>query len=217
MALLGRKPLVETTVDFDASGCVAVTFAPAPGRWPERERVDRLVMPAGIAALALARAADAVFDRVHAALRRIATTVASLPTDDPEERVGAMTGLRLEPLIMTPERRVVVQLLKSRLGPVPTTGSAGHPSTLLAIAAGAALAVSTAPSPAEVRLAAALTLEGLLGWYREADPYLQPPQQAVAFALRHADARLAEQGRPSPASLAAAIDEQRKVEPMAGG
>jgi hypothetical protein len=217
VALLRRTPLVQTLIDVDASGNVAVTFAPAPGRWPDREAVDRLVLPAGIAAIALSRASEAAFDIVHGQVRRAATAVATIATDDPAERVREATGLRLVPSIDVPDPRITVQLVRSRLGPVPTVGRAGHASTLLAAAAGAAAGVCTAAAPAGLRLAAALLLEGLLGWYRAADPHLQPPQQAVAFALRHADARLAERGHPSPDALAAAVVEQRKIEPMAGG
>ena len=217
MALFRRTPLLETRVDLGPVGRVAVAFAPEPGRWPHRETVDRLVTPAGIAALALSRAGEASFDRVHAALRRFATAVATDASGDEAEMVHTMTGLDLVDVVEAPAPRVVVQLVRSRLGPVPTTGRAGHAPTLLATAAGVVLGVCGAAAPADARLAAALTLEGLLGWYRVADPHLQPPQQAVAYALRHADARLAEQGRPCPPPLAAAVAEQRKVEPMAGG
>lgn len=217
MALLRRTPLVQALIDVDASGNVAVTFAPAPGRWPDREAVDRLVPPAGIAALALSRASEAAFEHVHGQVRRAATAVATVASDDPAERVHETAGLRLVDRVDAPDPRIAVQLIRSRLGPVPTVGRAGHASTLLAAAAAAAVGVCTAAAPSDLRLASALVLEGLVGWYRAADPHLQPPQQAVAFALRHADARLAERGRPSPDALAAAVDEQRKVEPMAGG
>jgi len=217
MALFRRSPLLETRVDIDPVGRVVVAFAPEPGRWPHHEAVDRLVLPAGIAALALSRAGEASFDPVHAALRRFATAIATDPSNGEAEMVHAMTGLDLVDVVEAPASRVVVQLVRSRLGPVPTTGRAGHAPALLATAAGVVLGVSGAAAPSDARLAAALTLEGLLGWYRVADPHLQPPQQAVAYALRHADARMAERGRPSPRPLAVAVAEQRKIEPMAGG
>jgi len=99
MPLLRRSPLIRTTVDLYPGGRVAVAVEPAPSRWPEREGVDRLVVPR----------------------------------------------------------------------------------------------------------------------YRVADPNLQPPQQAIAYALRHSAARLSEEGRALPAELSTAIKEHRKIAPMAGG
>ena len=113
--------------------------------------------------------------------------------------------------------RIVARLVRSALGPVPTLGRASPPPSAIANAASAALAVSLAPATVDVRLAAALALEGLLGWYQIADPHLQPPQQAVAYALRHAVARLAEEGRAAPDALESAVRRQRKITPMAGG
>lgn len=86
----------------------------------------------------------------------------------------------------------------------------------LADAAAASLAVALAPS-GFASLSAALSLKGLLGWYRAADPHLQPAQQAVAYALRHAVARLNEEGYPTPVELNTAVDEDREISPMAGG
>ena len=76
------------------------------------------------------------------------------------------------------------------------------------------MAASLGEADGDVRLAAALTLEGVLGWYREADPHLRPPQQAVAYSLRYAVSRLEEAARPVPTDLERAVGEHRRINPM---
>ena len=111
----------------------------------------------------------------------------------------------------------MVHLVRSAVGPVPKPARRAPGSVALAAAGTVVLGCCLAPMGRDVRLSAALALEGLLGWYQAADPHLQPPQQAIAYALRHAGARLEEEGRPRPAALSAAIEEHRKIAPMAGG
>lgn len=208
---------MRTTVDLYAGGRVAVSAEPAASRWPEHEGLDRLVVPLGIVALALARSQEAVIDAVHGRLRLAARAIATEGEHDPQRLVAQVSGLELTRRGEPGDPRIVVQLLRSALGPVPTVGRASPGSRSLASAAAAALGVFLAPMESDVRLASALAIEGLLGWYRVADPHLQPPQQAIAYALRHSAARLSEEGRALPAELSAAITEHRKIAPMAGG
>ena len=217
MALFRREPLFRTTVDLEPARRVAVALEPGPGRWPGHEGADRLVVPVGLVAIALARATDAGAGAVHGRIRVAAMALAETVAADPWELVSRVAEMDLVPHAGEPAVRVRAQLVRSALGPVPTIGRASHAAMTLAEAAAAVLGVALAPSPADLRLASALTIEGLLGWYRAADPHLQPPQQAIAFALRHARARLMEQGRPVPEALGLAVREHRKVAPMAGG
>lgn len=218
MALLKRTPLVTTTIDLYEGSRVAVALLPTPGRWPEREGSDRLVIPLGIAAMALARAEEAILGRLRNRLRSAAAALA-----DPEPRPVAdgwyerVSGMSLVECEGPGRPRIAAQLVRSRLGPIPTVGRAAPGALALGAAASAALAVCMERSEPDSRLGAALVLEGLLGWYREADPHLQPPQQALAYALRHAAARLVEADRIPPADLVRAIEEHRRLEPMAGG
>ena len=219
MAFLRRTPLVTTTIDLYEGSRVAVALLPAAGRWPKREGSDRLVIPLGIAAMALARAEESVLDRLRARLRAAAAALAdpdpwAPAADGWHERVS---GLRLVESDGPGQPRIVAQLVKSALGPVPTVGRAAPGALALGAAAAAVMAVSLEETDADARLATALALEGLLGWYHRADPHLQPPQQALAYSLRHADARLAEAGRKPPAELISAIRQHRKLAPMAGG
>ena len=219
MAFLRRAPLVTTTIDLYVGSRVALALLPAPGRWPGREGSDRLVIPLGIAAMALARAEEGVLDRLQTRLRAAAAALAdpdpwAAAADGWHERVS---GLRIVESDGPGQPRIVAQLVKSALGPVPTVGRAAPGALALEAAAAAGLAVCLEDAAADTRLAAALALEGLLGWYHEADPHLQPPQQALAYSLRYADSRLAEAGRTSPTDLTSAVEQHRKIEPMAGG
>lgn len=217
MPLLRRSPLVTTTVNLLPAGRVAVSVVAAPSRWPSREGSDRLVVPLGFAALALARAEQSVFERVQSRLRHAASAVAEAASQDPERLVVEVSGFVLDEASEPGEPRVVVHLVRSAVGPVPKPARRAPGPVALAAAGTAVLGCCLAPMGRDVRLSAALALEGLLGWYRAADPHLQPPQQAIAYALRHAGARLEEEGRPPPAALSAAIEEHRKIAPMAGG
>jgi len=219
VALLRRAPLVRTTVDIYAGGRVAVDLRAALGRWPERELEDRLVVPVGLAALALARSPAGVIETVRARLQSAAGSVAEgdpLACDE-AAWCAAVAGLELIDGGETGQPRVAAQLVRSAIGPVPTIGRASPGAQALGVAATAALAICSHPVDAAGRLACALALEGVLGWYRVADPHLQPPQQAVAYSLRHAAARLHEAGRVAPPELVAAVREHRKINPMAGG
>lgn len=192
---------------------------PAPGRWPGREPEDWLVVPLGFAALALARSEAAAFESIR---NRVQASAASVASTDPLEVDWpawsfAVAGLQVIDAEGPGGPRIEVQLVRSAVGPVPTLGRAAPAASALAIAAAATLAVCAHPVSAAGRLATALALEGLVGWYRQADPHLQPPQQAVAYSLRHAAARMNEVGRSSPPELVAAVKEHRTLTPMAGG
>ena len=198
---------------------MAVDVSAAPGRWPECELQDRLVVPVGLAALSLARSQAGVIDSVRARLQSAAASVAEADPLAYDEAAwcAAVAGLELVEGGEPGQPRIGVQLVRSAVGPVPTIGRASPGAPALGIAATAALAICTHPVATAGRLATALALEGVLGWYGEADPHLQPPQQAVAYSLRHAASRFQEAGRALPPELVAAVREHRKINPMAGG
>lgn len=127
------------------------------------------------AALALARAEQAVFERVHLRLRHAASAVAEAASQDPGRLVIEVSGLVLDGASQPGAPGIVVHLVRSAVGPVPRP--ARRPPGSVARAAGgtAVLGWCLAPMGRDVRLSAALALEGLLDWYRAADPHLQPP------------------------------------------
>ncbi len=82
--------------------------------------------------------------------------------------------------------------------------------------AAAAFAACLAPRGEDVHLAAALALEGLLGWYSVDNPRRKLTEEAVAFAIRHAASRMAEQGHDAPPEVTAALAERRRIDPLPG-
>jgi hypothetical protein len=138
--------------------------------------------------------------------------------DGAEDWAERVAGVAVVESSAIGQPRIELQVVQSAVGPVSTVGRASPASLALAVAGGVVLAVSLAEDEAgELRLSVALALEGLLGWYREADPHLQPPQQALAYAFRYAASRLEEVGRTVPPGLRRAVAAHRQISPMAGG
>jgi hypothetical protein len=87
------------------------------------------------------------------------------------------------------------------VGPVPNLRKPGpRESPAVAVAALTLLMALAVDAGSDERLALALGIEGLVGWYNESHR-LTAPRNAVTFALDHAGARLAEAGREAPPSL----------------
>jgi len=211
-----RGPLVRATIDLYPPGHASVRLAPAEERWPEHEMSDRLTLGAGIVASALCRVAEPLLPGFREGIKRMAADIT-------QDRSGAEPDEYREerPRLVDwddPGRpRMTLDLARSSIGPVPRLGHRAWSSSELSLASFALLeSVSQGTDPDE-RLSLALTLEGLLGWYHHSDPNFQPPQQAVAYALRYAGIRFAEAGRPVPSTLEHTVAAHRAIRPMAGG
>ncbi len=95
--------------------------------------------------------------------------------------------------------RIDAEVIAGRGGAVPRiTAAPEFAGPSVEIAALALTAHLAGPADADLRMALALGVEGVLAWYREADPRT-PPRDALAFALAHAADRMAEAGRSMPA------------------
>jgi len=211
MARWRSGPLVSAVIDLYPPSRASVALVPAAGRWPEHEPSDRLSLCAGMAASAFVRIADDAAPGFGGSLRAAATRLVS---DDGRSAEDARSLVDWD----EPGRpRVTVQLARSSIGPVPRLGRAAWSSGELSLATLALLEAVTMDAQAPDRLGVALTLEGLIGYYRHADPNFQPPQQAVAFALRYASMRLGEAGHAAPPCLEQAAAAHRSITPMAGG
>ena len=70
----------------------------------------------------------------------------------------------------------------------------------MAVAALAVLVALAVDADVDGRLALALSVEGLVGWYRESHR-LVAPRSSVIFARAHAVARLDDAGRDVPLEL----------------
>jgi hypothetical protein len=217
MPLLRRAPLVRVTVDLYPGEQVAVSLEPKPSRWPEHEGSDRLVIPLALAALALHHAEETevavVRGRLHEAARALAR---GREGGGAEDLLAAVAGFEIVPAERVGNPRIELLMERSSRGPLPSLAPSAGGVTDVADAAAAAFAVCLAPRSAELQLAAALAVEGLLGWYSVDNPRRKLTEEAVAFSVRHAASRLAEQGHEPPPELVAAIDERRKIPTMPG-
>ena len=207
MGLFHRAPLVRAEVALYGPRRAAVMLHPAGGRWPAHEAADRLALGVGMAALAVYRTTDVRWAAYRDALSRVATGIAAagddpLPGDlAPLEGLGVAGGLAVVPWEGPGAARVVVNLLHTRGGLVPriaeAPGTAGPAREIAALALLLALAVD---ADAEARLALALGVEGVVAWFTTSDRRAAS-RHALAFALAHADARLAAAGRSMPPGL----------------
>lgn len=221
MPLLQRAPLVRVTVDIFPDDSVAVSLEPKRSRWPAHEGPDRLVIPLGFAALALTRAEGSDVAVVQQRLRDAAEALArGREGGGAEDLLSAVSGFEIVPAERVGDPRVEVELRRSSRGPIPalTEGRAAAPQPIaIADAATAAFAVCLAPRAADVQLASALAIEGLVGWNQPGNRRRRLPEEAVAYALRYAETRLGEQGHAPPAELSTAIEERRKIPGVYGG
>jgi hypothetical protein len=207
MALLRlRRALARAQVALYAPDRAAVLLEPVGPRWPEHERADRLRLGAGLAAIANQRLdgrwSDAYRDTLVAVAEAASATTTPIPGDlVPLAPFGVRGVLQVEPWTGSGRTQVVAELAPSAVGPVPVLRKGpprGGPVT--AICALALLVALAVDADDEGRLALALTVEGLVGWYTESHR-LTAPRNAVAYAIAHASARLEEAGRSLPADL----------------
>lgn len=202
MALRRRGVQIGATIDLYTGGRAAVAFAASPGRWPEHELADRLSLVVAIPAIAMDAVEPSGEVWLREELRRMAR-ILSAPANDapgaPEPEVTVVSSAGPGDL------RIELQLLRSATGPSPSLGGRDFGIQSLALAAEAVALVGFDAAPRDVRLAAALSLEGVLAWFHDGTGH-RPEAQAMAYALAYAVARLEGAGRPVPAALTAAIE-----------
>jgi hypothetical protein len=204
--VIRRRPLARALVTLYGPAKAAVLLEPGAGRWPEHERADRLRLGVGMAALATNRMAERWWEHFRAGLVAFATGVARAEGDLPADLVS-LEGISTHgPLVVVPwdgpgRSELTAELRAAPVGPVAALGGdvvksgPGLPTGALALLV--ALAVD---ADADGRLALALSIEGLVGWYGESHR-LVAPRNAVTFALAHAVARLDDVGRDVPIEL----------------
>lgn len=193
---MGRRGfLVGATVDLYTGGRAAVTFDAPPGRWPQHEAADRLLLVAALPVIAMNVVEASGLSWLQQRLRQIAMML-SAPSDvsyEPEVVVVTDAG--------PGDLRVGLRLTKSPVGPSPSLVDRGVGIQSLALAMEAVALVGFEGAPADERLAAALAIEGVLAWFHSASPGHRPPAQAMGYALAYASARFEGVGRPAPAAL----------------
>ncbi len=199
-------PRVRAQIALHGPRRAAVLLHPAPERWPDHEREDRLAMAVGGLAVAARHTTPTRWEPFLSLLPPLARGIAAAQDGivpggivilDPLGPVGALDVVAWE----GPGRLgVEMELVGSAVGPVPRLTvrprEAGPGMEIAALA----LAIAVAVDSDEDRLALGLAIEGLVAWHRESDR-LNPPRDALAFALGHAGARLQEVGRVLPVGL----------------
>lgn len=207
MSIFTPAPLVRAEVALYRPRRAAALLHPAGGRWPDHEAADRLAIGIGMAALAAHQLPQPRWEAYRDLLGAVATRVAaagaeSLPGDlVPLERLGLSGALAVVAWEGDGAGRVEAALLGTRGGLVPKLiDSPREPGPLKEIAALALLVALAADADESGRLALALSVEGLLAWFRESDR-MSAPRNVLIFALAHAGGRLREVGRALPAGL----------------
>lgn len=181
----------------------AVMLHPPPGRWPARERADRLALALGGAALGARYARPSRWEPYRDQLAALATGVAAAG-DGPVpgglvrlDALGPVGPLEVVPWQGPGRLAVDLVVVDAAGGPSPRLPERpADPGPALEVAV-LALLLATAVDVDEDRLALAFGIEGMLGWYRDSDR-LAAPRDALAYALGHAGARLREVGRALP-------------------
>lgn len=191
------------TIDLYTGRRAAVVFEAPPGRWPEHELADRLTLVVTIPAIAMNAVEPSGAEWLRERLRQIALMLAASGGED------GHSAPEPEVIVVTPagpgDLRIVVRLMRSPVGPSPSLGGHAVGTQTLALAAEAVARVGFDEATPDVRLAAALALEGVLAWFHDGSPG-QRPAQAMAYALTYAVARFEGVGRPVPAALIAAAE-----------
>jgi len=191
--MVGRRTAAILTVDLYGGSAAAVAMRPIRGRWPAQETRDRLDFSVGFAATMLLGTERALAQRVRHQTMTVATALveASPPfgADDWAERVagrslvgpGAVGEPRIKASLVRTRRGARIDLLKTR----PTT-------LALSASVAAVAAVALRDTPRDVRLAAALAIEGLLLWCGTEVSHRHGPERALSEAYAYAVRRLAD-------------------------
>lgn len=204
--IVGRRTATLLTVDLFGGSAAAVTLRPAPGRWPALETRDRLDAAVGFAATVLIGAERSLTRRVRHHAMTVATALVDAPVafqaDDWAERVAGRSLVHPGPV---GDPRIGARLVRTRRG--ARVDLLGARPTTLALVAGAAsvAAVALRDATRDVRLAAALAMEGLLLWCGESANRRHGQERALCEAYAYAVRRLANTLVPPPEALRSAV------------
>ncbi|HMN99282.1 MAG TPA: hypothetical protein PKD59_07705 [Miltoncostaeaceae bacterium] len=204
--IVGRRTAAVLTVDLYGGSAAAVALRPASGRWPAQEARDRLDVAVGFVATTLLGAEGFMSRRVqHQAMTVAAGLVdapAPLAADDWAEHVAGRSlvgpGLAGDP-------RIEARLIRTRRGArIDLVGA--RPTTLaLSTGSAAVAAVVLRDAPRDLRLGAALAMEGLLLWSGESANRRHGQERALCEAYVYAVRRLANTLVPPPEALRSAV------------
>jgi hypothetical protein len=202
MIAVRRSTAVMLTADLYGGSAAAVRLHAADGRWPSHETRDRLDLAVGFAALALLGAEGSVAPRIRSDIMGMASSLTdALPAPGAESWSEGVARRRLLGSGPPGEPRIDARLVRGRktpcveiVGPAPTTMA-------LSSAAAAVAAVALLETGRDVRLAAALAMEGVFLWCGRHASRGRGPRRAVVEGYRYAVDRLADARLPPPPAL----------------
>jgi hypothetical protein len=204
--LFRRRPLVRAEMALHGPRRVAALLHPAPGRWPDHERGDRLAIGLGTLALAARFTTPNRWEPYRDTLAPLAHGIAaagdgSLPGDLVWlDALGPVGRLEVVPWEGPGRLGVETDMIDSPRGFVPRLQVRPKEAGPGMEIASLGLLIAIAVDAVEDRMALALGIEGLLAWHRDSDR-LAAPRDALMFALAHADERLREVGGSLPSGI----------------
>ena len=206
--VIRRGPLARIEVQFPRPGTAGVRASFPGGGTGRPAQADVLDLVLGMLAWGVHGTDEHAVRPTADRIRAVATAIASSPDGSVADGTIEMPTRAHGRVPVSPGQwddscraaPVTVELVHSAVGPVPVRkGSPPAPSLVLGGLAAAAWDARAAGP--EGRLAIALALEGLIGWYAEAHR-LTPARDAVASARIHAADRLRAAGHALPPALA---------------
>jgi hypothetical protein len=205
---VGRRAAVIVTVDLYGGSAAAVALRPALRRWPAQETRDRLDVAIAFMAATLLRTEQALAPRIRHQAMILASSLVEAPAPSvagADAWAEQVAGRRLVGPRSPGEPRIQARLIPARrgswvevLGPRPTT-------LALSASAAAVAAVALRDADRDVRLAAALAMEGLLQWCGDATKRRLGAERALCEAYGYAARRLAGTRVPPPEALRSAV------------
>lgn len=188
-----RQPIVLAEVALTGTRRAAVRLTGDPSAMQAR------TLAAGAVALAAARLDDNGWATLRPAVIELAEAIAATSSGplDPIARIPGRGGAEEVRLVAWEESmrpNVTLEVVHSASGPVPrrsrSSSSAAGALGMAALAVPAAIASHLTGND---RLGLAFTLEGVLAWLADSDRRA-PARAGSAYALDHADRRIAELG-----------------------
>ncbi|MGE3140504.1 MAG: hypothetical protein AB7I08_02285 [Thermoleophilia bacterium] len=206
LTLQRRRRVAAAEIDLYGGTAAAVRLTSRGSRWPPWEASDRLAMPVALAALTLNATNRGLTPRVR---HRLMALGAALVEDPVPGDPGAGWADAVAMRDMVPPRgpgqpRINVQLVSTREGPFAVLDGP-TPSALTMASACATLAAAALDGMhRDVRLAAALSIEGLLVCQGPPRRTADSAPVAAGAGLRYAAERLEDAGRSVPHALLSA-------------
>jgi hypothetical protein len=198
-----QRPAIGLRVDLYGGSAVAVDIQPVGDRWPEHEQPDRLSLPVCLAALTLKSTDRSLRPRIRHLLMGTAAALVELDPLEPSSTSWAerVAGRRIIAETTAGQPRIVARLMEGRDGIAIQVRGPAPTSLALASCTAAVAGVALSATAADLHLAAALALEGVLVFFGRRESTRASLQTAACQGFGYALDRLFDAGRPAPGVL----------------